>query len=561
MLGGTDLPEPIDEAKEYHTIQLELLGHNTQTYTLERSLAGGSFKKYSTPISEIDSTSKFTALSQKHAAKKESVSSFLMKLSGFKNTDLFVLKNKSTKETQRFSYRNFNDYILIDEVEIISKKSPVHSDDNKTKTAQESAFKLIISNRDDSITRSTTMTENRNGFFNAQLEIINKLISDAEAELVMLKMTQTERDFSEDIEKLLLKRSGLSSEVEVLTEQRKQLWDILQGNESKLLSSSQLIKRFHLLKDQYETDIKRLSFLLEGDHYFSMLDFERCPHCNQLVASTEECDHLKVEQRKESYTKELYKIHSHLHDLNSALESMEVEHTSLLATIAEVKKRYEAVSVKIDEQLSPKMQLIQEELTEILNLQKKINEYDGLQSSIERLTNEQRLISSKVVLKTVEGGNQTSEIDYSGLLAELCIYIQGFLSSWNFPDSSGVDFESKSADIRISGKARRLFGKGYRSISYSAFVIGLMKYCLNSSLPHPGVVVLDSPVTSYKEEDGDEDKTPEELQNKFFEELAQTKQQVIILENKKPPTSITDKINYIEFTKNKKVGRYGFFSM
>ncbi|NUU75240.1 AAA family ATPase [Paenibacillus xylanilyticus] len=99
MLGGTELPEPIDEAKEYHTVQLEIISRNNQVYTLERGLTGGKVKKYNSAISEIESNSKFTELAQKHA-KKESVSSFLMKLSGFINTELFVIDRLSNQVRQ-----------------------------------------------------------------------------------------------------------------------------------------------------------------------------------------------------------------------------------------------------------------------------------------------------------------------------------------------------------------------------------------------------------------------------------------------------------------------------
>ncbi|UOK61381.1 AAA family ATPase [Paenibacillus sp. OVF10] len=44
MLGGTELPEPIDEAKEYHTVQLEIISRNNQVYTLERELTGEKLK-------------------------------------------------------------------------------------------------------------------------------------------------------------------------------------------------------------------------------------------------------------------------------------------------------------------------------------------------------------------------------------------------------------------------------------------------------------------------------------------------------------------------------------
>lgn len=136
------------------------------------------------------------------------------------------------------------------------------------------------------------------------------------------------------------------------------------------------------------------------------------------------------------------------------------------------------------------------------------------------------------------------------------------MTGWNYPKADKIEFDVRQKDIVISGVPRRLFGKGFRSISYSAFVLGVMKYCIEENLPHPGIVVLDSPITSYKEEDNVEDKTSDDLQEKFFEFLSESEKdnQVRILENKKPSKKIIDQINFIEFTKSHKSGRYGFIT-
>ncbi|MBO1582535.1 hypothetical protein [Bacillus sp. XF8] len=127
-----------------------------------------------------------------------------------------------------------------------------------------------------------------------------------------------------------------------------------------------------------------------------------------------------------------------------------------------------------------------------------------------------------------------------------------------------MKFDERKKDIVINGKDKEGFGKGYASILNSAFVIGVLKYAIKLGLPHPKVVILDSPLTTYKEKDVTEDeseqKVREEVKNAFFESLSNYKGNVqfIILDNIEPKKEIQEKINYCRFTGNELISRYGF---
>jgi hypothetical protein len=82
------------------------------------------------------------------------------------------------------------------------------------------------------------------------------------------------------------------------------------------------------------------------------------------------------------------------------------------------------------------------------------------------------------------------------------------------------------------------------------------------ALPHPGWVILDSPLTTFKEKNepnlGEE--VSGEIQNAFFDHLSTLNgEQIIILENKIPSPKIQSKINFIEFVGFEGQGRNGFF--
>ena len=80
-------------------------------------------------------------------------------------------------------------------------------------------------------------------------------------------------------------------------------------------------------------------------------------------------------------------------------------------------------------------------------------------------------------------------------------------------------------------------------------------------MPHPGFVVLDSPLVVYREPDAGEDGFSEDVKNSFYESLADYEgTQVLILENEDPPSQLEASANIIKFTGTDR-GRRGFIPL
>ncbi|MEZ6033554.1 MAG: hypothetical protein R3C17_10710 [Planctomycetaceae bacterium] len=147
---------------------------------------------------------------------------------------------------------------------------------------------------------------------------------------------------------------------------------------------------------------------------------------------------------------------------------------------------------------------------------------------------------------------------------ELCKEIQTLLVEWKFPDGNEVRFDPERNDIVIGKRNRGSLGKGYRAVAYSAFVIGLMRFCLRNSLPHPGFVVLDTPLNPYKGPDeGDDGKVNNETKIAFYKSLSNVNNigQVVVLENDNPPDEVQQSTTYHHFSRNREIGRYGFYPL
>ncbi len=171
--------------------------------------------------------------------------------------------------------------------------------------------------------------------------------------------------------------------------------------------------------------------------------------------------------------------------------------------------------------------------------------------------------------REMENSSERSLMEYCPvayiLLSSFCCFSD---SLGCFPRSlplglTRVTFSDEKLDLVISGKERGSEGKGFRAIAYAAYIIGLLDYCVDADvkLPHPGLVVLDSPLVTYKRRDTTPGEAiPDDVITAFYVGLANTPatKQVIILENNDPPEQLQAQMQYIHFSRSD-VGRYGFF--
>jgi hypothetical protein len=158
--------------------------------------------------------------------------------------------------------------------------------------------------------------------------------------------------------------------------------------------------------------------------------------------------------------------------------------------------------------------------------------------------------------------------DFSKDANELSKKIAEILVRWDFPNGNKASFDLGSRDIVIDGKPRSHFGKGYRAICFSAIVLGLMEF-LYPKGRHPGFIILDSPLTTYKKQDESliTDNVEICLTNNliyaFYRDLCDfyKDKQIIVLDNQEPYEDLYPCMNYIHFSGNEDVGRYGFFPL
>jgi hypothetical protein len=288
-----------------------------------------------------------------------------------------------------------------------------------------------------------------------------------------------------------------------------------------------------------------------------------CPLCNRAFSSTDDLSNIAHQQFESACVSEVQKIDRLTIDLAAAANDSADEEFDLRGRMKEIDGQMLEIDGQLQELVSPTKRSEQADLHELVQKRTSMAQVESLRTAIASL--QSRL--ERVALARKEKGDKVKFENRAttSVTTEFCKVIEGILRAWKYPNLGTVSFDTDKADLVIGGQDRVNKGKGYRAITYAAFIIGLMRYCRAKNIPHPGFVVLDTPLNPFKgpASNSPDDRLADEVKLAFFEDLANdtSGDQVIVMENEEPPISIQQRVNYYRFTKNPAVGRYGFFPL
>jgi len=568
LLGSKDPLRDIPERVGYDQARLVFQSIDERVFTIERSLSGGDFRQLEGNWLLGNPNIEGITLRQKHTQGRDDSLSVCL-LSSIGLADKYVRKNKEGN-TQSLSFRDIVKLIVIQEDDIIKRKSAIFSGQHITQTAEYSVFKLLLTGVDDSalITHTETQTEIENNRKNNRTKIgfIDEMIEELRSEINEIGISRTEAEAQ-----LLQIQTYSDAQQEIIDQTQRDLnvkidrrytvkREVLRFSD-RINEINGLLARFDLLKSHYQIDIERLSAIEESGSLFVYLERTSCPLCGaepNEQHQEEICDG-DVESVVYAATAEIAKV-----------EKLSLE---LDQTMSDLVSECELITTE-QNQLEPELQLLNQEIQEITNplrdarnsFSEIINQSSEMKRVIDLFNRVEQLQEKKSALLTEANkpiNNARPQVDLSkSVLDDFAQKIQSLLQAWNFPNSNRVYFDESKKDIVINGKLRSSQGKGLRAITHAAMTIGIMEFCKEWELPHSGFVVLDSPLLAYYAPESDEDSLEgSDLFVRFYEYLANNHEdsQIIILENDHPPSNITGKISSTVFTNNPNQGRYGLF--
>lgn len=566
ILGATDIPKIPQEALGYTSVLLEFLDQKSnQINTLKRSLLESEKSDVYYIYSEISkiSDATFEVLSvSSNAANNLSVKLLSICNCPYRN----VLRKISNGETEAFTFRKFVHLTMLNEARIVQNNSPIYLGDTKRdqrSIKEPASFFTLLTGVDYEKYIKTDSVEIKKAHLKGAIDELTIICSNLEKEISAADTNYGSEKLQENqaiIDELQNSLKIQREITETLENQHKEGIFALNTairDRSRILDN---LSKFKLLKKNYQSDVSRLDFIEQAHGYTSQMVDVRCPICHtemKAPVTYSEVYYVAIQKEKE-------KLNMHLVDLQSTINDLETELELANQRISQEEERVRGFESELEKQAKDISLILikheqclkaRDQLLAIENNRRKLYETkQRIQELNDRLDNTKNT-SEKVSLKKPP----------EELLKEFCAIVENLLQSWKFigGDNNSVVFNDKDNDIIVSGKEKATYGKGARAIINSAFIIAIMDYCSSHNLSHPGFVILDSPLTTYKERDRQANLKNEDVSNsvkaQFFYNLSRVckHKQIIIFDNEIPPKDIVD-ITYHHFTGNKEIFRTGF---
>jgi hypothetical protein len=328
---------------------------------------------------------------------------------------------------------------------------------------------------------------------------------------------------------------------------------------SEYSEAAALRQRFALLQRQYESDLARLEMIAEAGNLLGYFRRGTCVFCGAEPSS----QHLNMECEGDStrfglsVDSETRKTQDLLSDLRVTIASLDARTEALRTSMIATRRDALALQKGIEE-LDAKVNPEKGDLRELLDKRSEIEKHLALYEQVQTFEDMIRRLADETeaeVATAVAGLSLTAVREFSAEISKRLV-------EWGYPGAQSVRYDRSELDIIAGDQQRSAHGKGVRAILHASFTLALAQYCFDRELPHPGFVVLDSPLVTYRPPDQPKevgDEPPGGVVRAFYRDIQDNFDgQVIIMENTDPLEPLGPNALDIRFTKRGDDGRYGF---
>lgn len=369
LLGKRDLPKEIDEAQGYTQGVLELVV-GTKKFSFLRDLQNGKSYFFDKKIKGIVNLSDIDALNSKHNSdnsKKKSISNHLL---DFMECSYTKVRKNSKGKLSAFSFRHFAHECMINE-DIIYTSEPyfMAGQGNPVATSNKEAYLTSLSGIDDSLLIK----------FDKALssEKISGQISEIERQLKQYRNSldtnkkYDDRGFEEINDEIKQCKSVIADYRSNISEYEKKRNDIVEQYRAisqEVTYAKEISTRISLLKENYESDLKRIEFIDQASYYLEQCETFPCPICGQITTTNNK----KVE---DVVMLEQNKIHAKLDGLKDALNEARKEVNEKEEKKKELETHIARINNTIEKEVQP---VLSKAISELEILISKRNEFSGL---------------------------------------------------------------------------------------------------------------------------------------------------------------------------------------
>lgn len=498
LLGSSTALPAIAEREPYQRAWLSVDLPGGEQITFRRALAGGPFEVFHELPSSDDARSNQQLSARHDAHNTDNLSQFLLEKIGLANRQIVTDMHGKKRS---LSFRDLARYCLVDESAIQSETSPALSGQYQSVTAERSVFRMLITGADDSAVVPVVNPKTFRVATTGKVEMLDEMITSIDEEITADfpepdKLGEQEEQLEEVWQaaqsELEAARDEFRSTLAAKAELASQIMRLRQRRDEIAIN----VGRFEQLRAVYRSDVQRLEALEEAGFLLSLGGDRDCPLCGATPEHQRHAHGLaEIEGTREAAQVEIRKIMSQHDELEATLGDLDTEGLQVVAQLETADAELKLIENRLED-LAPTANEARTRVSEISRVRDQVRR--GLALIGQRADLQKRREDIASMKAPTRAERPKLEVP-GGAVFEFTQTVSNVLAEWQFPGNRHVAFDDTTFDLRIDGKLRKDNGKGVRAITHAAFKVGLLLFCHERQLPHPGFLVLDTPLLTYRD--------------------------------------------------------------
>lgn len=544
----------VDNNYGYERIALHLATDNG-TVILERKIGDSKIA-----VSGTDSSVDRGSYSVGNSAKKN-INSVYLHLLGIDEPHSVRSSEKDSK-TQALTWRSMLHLFFIRQGDVARESSSLLAPRSVGPTSSAAALLFLLTGQDANDLEANEDPKISEAKKKALIAYIQAKVNDLGARREKLEEALSAANITDpraSIEQVRKEIAVLHAQLDSATKESQEIMSQIYEWNGKLSESRTVGRNFAVLRQQYQSDIRRIGFVVEGaENAFPVRKKVKCPICGEEIERVRDTTFI------DASAAELEKIKRHLSELSDAQRSVDRQEKVIAATIRTLEEKKESVDKLISEQLQPQLSAFEERLEEQLKLIRLSNELeivrqDEIQYKSELFDRETEEISESTKHSIFEDYTYDIIHGFEEKLREI-------LTASKVGGAATVRLNMENFDIEIDGKKKPVIsGGGHCGILNTITTLAISAYLIELDRPAPGFYAVDSSLTQLSEAEYKEQS--DTIKQNFIEYLiahAHERQVIIVEQTKRMPFVPSENddsgIRVVQFTRNKEEGRYGFLN-
>ena len=309
---------------------------------------------------------------------------------------------------------------------------------------------------------------------------------------------------------------------------------------------------FQSLKSQYTADIKRLSFIVDGEaHLHSVDENRKCPFCEDNIRPTERKSYIEASKA------ELNRIITQLQGLSESEKDVVSSLNEVRGKINHLESQRSGIEKLIETELTPQSNKLREGIQQYRSYIQLQQESTVLQSVSQEWIIELQKQESDSSDKPKFKPKEHYPVDFNTRIDEIAYSI---LVDCKYENLNTAHFNMGTFDLEINGYAKESsHGKGYWAFINTIVGLTFRQYLQEDAVYNPGLFVVDTPLLGLDQ--GVDDSAPTSMRTALFQYFIdnQSEGQMIVVENTKDLPELDYEARgakVIEFTHDKYVSKY-----